>query len=41
MRMDFKHGEILGQRPEGKIRKVAQPPPKFDVIPEEEFMRDA
>jgi hypothetical protein len=29
--MDFEHGEISGQRLEGKIRRAVQPPPKFDV----------
>jgi hypothetical protein len=31
MRMEFKNGEILGQMPEGKMRKATYPPPKFDV----------
>jgi hypothetical protein len=29
--MEFEHGEISGQRSEGKIRKKVQPPLKFDV----------
>jgi len=32
MGMNFEHGEILGQRLEGKIRKVENPPPKFDDV---------
>jgi hypothetical protein len=36
--MDFKHGEISGQRSEGKIRKVVQPPPKFDVAQQKQFL---
>jgi hypothetical protein len=31
MRMEFEHGEISGQMPEGKMRKATYPPPKFDV----------
>jgi hypothetical protein len=31
MGMDFEHGEKSSTRSEGKIRKEAQPSPKFDV----------
>jgi hypothetical protein len=41
MGMDFEHGESSGQRPEGKIRKVVQPPPKFDVAQQKQFLCDA
>jgi hypothetical protein len=41
MGMDLEHGEILGQNIEGKIRKVAQAPPKFDVVQQKQFLHDA
>jgi hypothetical protein len=38
--MDLEHGESSGQRMMGKIRKEAQPPPKFDVAHQNNFMCD-
>jgi hypothetical protein len=32
MGVDLEQGESLGQNIEGKIKKVAQAPPKFDVM---------
>jgi len=40
MRMDFEHGESSGQRIEGKIIKVAQPPPKFDATQQNLFIHE-
>jgi hypothetical protein len=37
--MDFEHGEISGQRPEGKS-EGSQPPPKFDVAQQKQFLHD-
>jgi hypothetical protein len=39
--VDFEHGEGSGQQPDGKIRKAPQPPPKFNVAQQKQFLRDA
>jgi hypothetical protein len=39
--MDFEHGEISGQIPEGKIIRFVQPPPKFDDTQQKQFLHDA
>jgi hypothetical protein len=37
-KMDLEHGESLSHNIEGKIRKVAQTPPKFDVVQQKKFL---
>jgi hypothetical protein len=38
---DFEQVRAQGQKLEGKIRKATQPPPKFDVSQQKQFMCDA
>jgi len=37
---NFEHGEGLGQKPYGRIRKAPKPLLKFDVSQQKKFVRD-
>jgi hypothetical protein len=39
-RVDLEQGESSGQNIEGKIRKVAQEPPKFNTVQQKKFLHD-